>query len=87
MRTTVTLDPDVEITLRRVMKDRGVTFKEALNDAIRKGTRSAERHTRRRTVLKSHSMGSEQLFPWNKALQFSSQLEDEEILRKLALRK
>ena len=40
-RTTVTLDPDVEQIVRRRMAERGVSFKEALNDAIRSGVRSA----------------------------------------------
>lgn len=35
MRTTVTLDPDVEQVLRERMAAKGVSFKRALNDAIR----------------------------------------------------
>lgn len=35
MRTTVTLDPDIEAMLKRVMRERGVSFKEALNSAVR----------------------------------------------------
>ncbi len=35
MRTTVTLDPDVEQLLRERMAARGISFKKALNDAIR----------------------------------------------------
>ena len=35
MRTTVTLDPDVEQFLRERMAAKGVSFKRALNDAIR----------------------------------------------------
>lgn len=37
MRTTVTLDPDVEQLLRDAMQQRRQTFKEALNQAIRAG--------------------------------------------------
>ncbi|HEY1890975.1 MAG TPA: hypothetical protein VGG63_11245 [Steroidobacteraceae bacterium] len=37
MRTTVTLDPDVEQLLRDVMQQRRQSFKEALNQAIRAG--------------------------------------------------
>lgn len=37
MRTTVTLDPDAERRLREVMKTRNLSFKEALNEAIRCG--------------------------------------------------
>lgn len=35
MRTTVTLDPDVEQLLHERMAAKGVSFKRALNDAIR----------------------------------------------------
>ena len=35
MRTTVTLDPDTEQLLRRRMAERKVSFKQALNDAVR----------------------------------------------------
>ena len=37
MRTTVTLDPDVEQLLRDAMQRRRLSFKEALNQAIRTG--------------------------------------------------
>ena len=37
MRTTVTLDPDVEQMLRDAMQRRRLSFKEALNQAIRTG--------------------------------------------------
>ena len=37
MRTTVTLDPDVERLVRSAMRERGISFKEALNQAARKG--------------------------------------------------
>ncbi len=37
MRTTVTLDADTESMLREAMRQRGQTFKQALNDAVRQG--------------------------------------------------
>lgn len=37
MRTTVTLDPDVQQLLRDAMQRRRLSFKEALNQAIRSG--------------------------------------------------
>ena len=37
MRTTITLEPDVEALLRRVMRERGLTFKDAVNQAVRDG--------------------------------------------------
>ena len=49
MRTTVTLDDDALAVVRRRMRERGVSFKQALNDAIRDGAQgrpSAEFATR-----------------------------------------
>ncbi|TAN06149.1 MAG: antitoxin [Rhodanobacteraceae bacterium] len=37
MRTTITLEPDVEALLKRAMRERGVTFKDAVNQAVRAG--------------------------------------------------
>ncbi|HTO04801.1 MAG TPA: hypothetical protein VL069_13910 [Opitutus sp.] len=37
MRTTVTLDPDVEQLLRDATHNTGLNFKEALNDGLRRG--------------------------------------------------
>ncbi len=37
MRTTVTLDQDVAAKLQRMARERGVTFKAALNEAVRTG--------------------------------------------------
>jgi hypothetical protein len=38
MRTTVTLDKDVERMLRGIMHRKHKSFKQALNDAVRAGT-------------------------------------------------
>lgn len=35
MRTTITLDPDVEALLKQAMRERGRPFKQVLNDAVR----------------------------------------------------
>ncbi|MGH8182572.1 MAG: hypothetical protein ACREPH_02810 [Rhodanobacteraceae bacterium] len=37
MRTTITLDPDVETLLKKAMRERGLTFKDAVNQAVRAG--------------------------------------------------
>ncbi|MBE7325900.1 antitoxin [Nocardioides sp. Y6] len=44
MRTTVTLDPDTEQVIRERMATKGVSFKVALNDAIRDGARGRVDH-------------------------------------------
>ena len=80
MRTTVTLDPDTYALVRRLMRERDLTFKAALNEAIRagvNGSRPARRYTHPRP------MGAP-LVDVTKALQLSAQLEDEVVVRKLA---
>jgi len=87
MRTTVTLDADTERLIRTAMRDRGISFKQALNDAIRAGLQQPSRRNRGRFAQKSFPLGAEQFFRWDKALAVSEAIEDEEILRKLSLRK
>jgi hypothetical protein len=83
MRTTVTLDPDVDALLRRRMREHGESFKRALNDAVRAGLGAAgEPAFRTRTF----PMG-EPAVPLDKALQLAAQIEDEELLRRLAARR
>ncbi|MGH2971483.1 MAG: antitoxin [Gaiellaceae bacterium] len=82
MRTTVTLDPDVEALVKRLMRERGLSFKEAVNTAIRAGAAGSRKPYRTRTF----DMG-EPLVDVTKALRLAGELEDEEILRRLAARK
>ncbi|MCW5981631.1 MAG: hypothetical protein KIT09_26335 [Bryobacteraceae bacterium] len=86
MRTTVTLDPDVELLIRTAMRQRGLSFKEALNSAIRAGLTQAKAQKRRFTQ-RTFALGVEQSFRWDKALATAGALEDEELTRKLSLRK
>ena len=69
------------------MRERGVSFKQALNDAIRAGITPAKRRSRARFVQKSFPLGAEQCFCWDKALTVAEAMEDEELGRKLALSK
>lgn len=88
MRTTVTLDPDVEAVLRKVMRERDLSFKQALNQAVRLGTGpGANRPAARRFRLKTYSMGFNPALPWDKALAMADAMEDEELIRKMQLRK
>jgi hypothetical protein len=86
MRTTITLEPDVQALIRTAMKERGISFKEALNSAVRAGLMQSKQR-RRYFVQRSFSRGREQNFRWDKALEIASAIEDEELSRKLSLRK
>lgn len=82
MRTTVTLDPDTELLIRRVMKERRVSFKVALNDAIRAGdpSRDGDGQVTAYTVVRRLGRPT---VPLERALQLSAELEDEERVRKM----
>jgi len=80
MRTTVTLDSDVELKLQALMRARGLTFKEALNSALRAGldiTRNAD------VSFPDYDLG-EPTVDLTHAGRFAAAMEDEEIARKLA---
>jgi hypothetical protein len=86
VRTTVTLDPDVASKLKAVARERGISFKEALNRAVRAGL-GEERRARRAFTQYSQPMGLRAGFNLDKALQLAGALEDEEIVRRLERRK
>ena len=86
MRTTVTLDDDVAIALRRAALDRDTSFKQVLNDAVRRGLRS-EDGDRPRYELPTFDLGASPDVDLRKALALSTSMEDDETLRRLALRK
>jgi len=69
------------------MKERGISFKEALNSAARAGLVSKPKARTRRFVQQTFRMGETQNFRWDKALSVAEAMEDEELSRKLALRK
>ncbi|MBI2704878.1 MAG: antitoxin [Actinobacteria bacterium] len=79
MRTTVTLDPDTEQLVRKRMAERNVSFKVALNDAIREGLARPRRRASFRTPTAALGLPTVNL---DRALQLASELEDEELVRK-----
>ena len=87
VRTTVTLDPDVEKLIRDAIRERGISFKQALNDAARAGLRSEKQKRAGKFIQTTYRMGEEQAFRWDKALAAADAMEDEELARKLAVRK
>lgn len=82
MRTTVTLDPDVEALIKRAMRERSITFKQALNAAVRAGAVSQKRQPA--APLATYDMG-EPLVDVTKALRLAGELEDHERAAQLAV--
>jgi hypothetical protein len=84
MRTTLTLDSDVSLLLKRRMSERGVSFKDAVNEALRDSL--TERGKNAEFQTPAFDLG-EPLVPLDKALRLAGELEDAELLRRLAVRK
>jgi hypothetical protein len=78
MRTTVTLDPDVESMLRKEVRRRGEPFKQVLNNAIRAGLRRMKRRDEAFEPL-IFDMGKP-LVDLTKATLLASELEDDELV-------
>ena len=82
MRTTITLDPDVEALLKKVMRERGLSFKETVNSCLR-------------AALSPTVPGVDYAFPTFDlgaptvdtvhALRLASDLEDEETAREMSV--
>ena len=86
MRTTVTLDPDVAAKLKETARERGISFKEALNSNVRRGL-EGETDAAKPYRLPTRRLGARPGIDLDKALGLAAELEDAEIRRKLALRK
>lgn len=80
MRTTVTLDTDTEQVVRRRMRERGVSFKDAINELIRAGVGPPGESEPFRTETAAMGRSSVNL---DRALQLAAELEDEELLRRM----
>lgn len=88
MRTTITLDPDLEARLRRLAAERGSSFSATVNSVVRAGL-EAGRESGSSTPYEERtvSLGVQPGVNLTKALQVASALEDEVTARELELRK
>lgn len=78
----MTLDSDTEALIRKRMRDRGVSFKQALNDAIREGLAGGPRAARSRFRTETADLGVPAL-SLDRALTLAGDLEDEELVRRM----
>ncbi|TAK84462.1 MAG: antitoxin [Betaproteobacteria bacterium] len=75
MRTTVTIDPDVQVLLRKAMRERGEPFKKVLNAALRAGLGAGARAPGRRFRQRTFDLGKP-LVDLTKALALAAELDD-----------
>lgn len=80
----MTLDSDVEALLRKRMEERHVSFKDALNSALREGLAGKRRSGQFQTPTAELGLAVVNL---DRALQLAAELEDEELLRKMRVGK
>jgi hypothetical protein len=77
----MTLDPDTRELVERAMKERGLSFDEAVNEGIRAGL--SERHVRARSYTAPRHLGPARV-NLTRALPLAGDLEDDEVARRLA---
>jgi hypothetical protein len=85
MRTTVTLDPDVQRLLKKAMRQRDTSFKQALNDAVRVGLGAlpAPGQPPVSVEFPVFRMGAP-LVDLTKATALAAELEDQELLARMS---
>jgi Arc/MetJ family transcription regulator len=81
VRTTITLDADTRALVERAMRERGLSFKDAVNEAIRAGLGGTGSGSQTHTVPRE--LGPARL-DLTKALGIAGQLEDDAVARRLA---
>jgi hypothetical protein len=81
MRTTVTLDPDTRALVERAMRERGLSFKEAVNEGIRAGFAAGRSGPRSYTTPRTLGPARVDL---TKALRLAAGLEDDALTRRLS---
>jgi hypothetical protein len=89
MRTTLTIDDQLATALKDAAHRSNKSFKEVVNETLRaglaaKGAPGAARPYRLSTVSMGHVAGD---FDLDKALALADALEDEELVRKLRMKK
>lgn len=83
MRTTLTLEPDVALKLKKRMAARNLTLKEAVNQALRAGLAADEASPRVRFKVEPHDFRFKAGIDLDKLNQLADELEAEEFSRKL----
>ncbi len=83
MRTTVTIDPDVEALLKAAMRERDASFKQVLNDGLREALSAPRRSAPQPFRQQTFAMGRP-LVDLTKATALAGELEDLERLARMS---
>ena len=89
MRTTLTLDDKLAAALKKRAFETGKSFKEVVNEVLRAGLIANQELPKSKPFkIKPMSLGGPMPgINLDKALQLAGELEDEELVRKMRLRK
>ena len=87
MRTTVAIDPELQTRVKEIARERGVSFREALNDVLRRGLGPGSQAGGRPYEVPVRALGLRAGVDLDRAFALAAELEDDEIVRKLELRK
>ena len=88
MRTTIDINDELMSELRRKAHEDGLSLKELINRVLRFGLRASKRsESSLKYRCPEFSLGLPRSFDLDKTLQLAEHLENDEIARKLKLRK
>jgi len=83
MRTTVTIDPDVEMLIKKAMRERETSFKQVLNDGLREALAAPRLRTRTPFEQITFALGVPRV-DLSKATALAAELEDQVLAARLS---
>jgi hypothetical protein len=84
MRTTLTIDDDLAAILKRESRRRGISYKELVNTALRRGLLAEEVMPAKQVVVtRPHAFGFKVGVDLDKLNQLSDELESEAVARQI----
>ncbi|MDA0791953.1 MAG: DUF2191 domain-containing protein [Proteobacteria bacterium] len=87
MRTTLTIDDALDRQLKDIARQTDKSYKQVINETLRKGL-AVPAYPTKKYKLKPSSLGEpDPRYDLSKSLQLADQIEDEELVLKLNLRK
>jgi hypothetical protein len=87
VRTTITLDDDLAAQLRRLARETGRPFKQIVNEALRAGLLPRPASSTGDPSFPTYPLGLRAGIDLDRARHLATAMEDDEIARKLELRK
>lgn len=86
MRTTIDIDDDIITWLKEKSFKNGVSLKDVINDTLRTGMK-APQYGKKKYICPEFELGNPSNFDLDHALDIAQNLETEELVRKMHLRK